>query len=47
MITSILLVAAFVLAFLAALGVGSPRFHLGWGAMACFFLTLLMGHFHL
>lgn len=44
MLGTILLVFAFVLAVLAALGVGAPRFHLGWAAMACYFLTLLLGH---
>lgn len=44
MINTILLVFAFVLACLAAAGVGHPRLHLGWAAMACWFLTLLLGH---
>lgn len=47
MLGTILLVFAFVLAVLAALGVGAPRFHLGWAAMACWFLSLLIGHFGL
>lgn len=45
MIGTILLVFAFVLACLAAAGVGAPRVHLGWAALACFFLNLLLaGH---
>ena len=44
MIGTILIVFAFVLAVCAAAGVGMPRLHLGWAAMACWFLSLLLGH---
>lgn len=43
MIGTILIVAAFVLALLACLGVNAPRVNLGWAAMACYFLSLLLG----
>lgn len=38
----ILIVLAAVLAALAALGVGHPRFHLGWASLFCFELTWLV-----
>lgn len=39
----ILLVFAFVLAVLAARGFGAPVWSLGWLALACFFLSLILG----
>lgn len=39
----ILIVLAVVLAFLAAFGIGGPRFSLGWASLACFELTALVG----
>ena len=42
MLGTILLVFAFVLACLAAAGVGAPRWHLGWASLACYFLMLLL-----
>ncbi len=39
---SILIVAAFVLFVLAAIGVpDAPRFRLGWAGLACYIATLL------
>lgn len=38
----ILLLLAFVLALLAGLGVPSSRLHLGWMALAVYFLSLLI-----
>lgn len=38
----LLTVLAVVLAFLAALGIGHPRFSLGWASLACFELTFLV-----
>jgi hypothetical protein len=51
MIATILLVFSFVLATLAVfVGPYAPaptfRWHLGWAAMACYFLSLLLGNFH-
>lgn len=43
MISTILLVFAFVLAVCAALNVNPPRVSLGWAALACYFLSLLLG----
>ena len=43
MITTILLVAAFVLLVLAALNVAAPRISLGWAGLACYLLALLLG----
>lgn len=43
MISTILLVFAFVLAVLAALNVGQPRWSLGWASLACYYLSLLLG----
>jgi len=43
MISLILLVFSFVLAALAAKNVGAPNWSLGWAAMACYFLSLLLG----
>lgn len=45
MLTTILLVFAFVLAVCAAAGVPSGRVALGWAALACYFASLLFGHF--
>lgn len=45
MFGTILLVFAFVLACLAAFNVGQPRWSLGWGSLACYFLSLLLGNF--
>ncbi len=45
MIGTILLVFAFVLSLLAAYGIGAPRWSLGWAALACYFLSLLLGGF--
>jgi hypothetical protein len=41
MISTILLVFAFVLFILATFEVGSPRFKLGWAACACFVARML------
>lgn len=38
----VLIVAAFVCALLAALGVTVSRLHLGWAAVALYLLTLLV-----
>lgn len=50
MISTILLVFAFVLALLAAFNIGQPRWSLGWMSLACYFLSLLLGswgvHYH-
>ena len=43
MISLILLVFAVVLAALAAKNVGAPNWSLGWAALACYFLSLLLG----
>lgn len=43
MISTILLVFAFVLAACAAGNVGLPRLNLGWAALACYFLSILFG----
>jgi hypothetical protein len=40
MILIVLYIAAFILALLAALGVGHPRFNLGWGSLACIALAM-------
>jgi hypothetical protein len=50
MISTILLVFAFVLAVLAVfIGPYQPapsfRWHLGWASIACYFLSLLLGSF--
>ncbi len=42
MITTILIVFAFVLFFLAAIGVGAPRFNLVAGGLACYMLSILL-----
>jgi len=47
MIGTILLVFAFVLACVAAAGVSAPRVHLGWAALACYFLSLLLSASHM
>lgn len=45
LLTTILLVAAFVLLFLAGIGVpDSPRFRLGWMGLACVVLVYLVTH---
>ena len=43
MLTTILLVFAFVLACLAAYGVPAGRWQLGWAALAFYFASLLFG----
>ena len=43
MVSTILLVFAFVLAVLAALNVGQPRWSLGWASLACYYLSILLG----
>ena len=43
MIAIIFLVAAFILSLLAAKNVGAPNWSLGWAALACYFLSLLLG----
>lgn len=44
----ILQVAAFVLLVLATIGVpSSPRFALGWGGLACWLLSELIGRIQL
>lgn len=43
MIFTVLYIAAFILALLACLGVGHPRFNLGWGAIACLALAMALG----
>lgn len=45
MISTILLVFAFVLAVLATFNVGAPRWSLGWASLACYFASLLFGNF--
>ena len=48
MLTTILLVAAFVLFVLSAIGVPSPpRFNLMAGGLACWVLSILLGAAHL
>lgn len=44
MISTILLVFAFVLACLAVYNVGAPRWSLGWASLACYFLSLLLSN---
>ncbi len=47
MIATILVVFAFVLEVLAMLGVPNPpRFNLMAAGLACYFLSLLLGNFH-
>jgi hypothetical protein len=46
MLGTILLVFSFVLACLAALNVGQPRWSLGWASLACYYLSLILGGFH-
>jgi hypothetical protein len=43
MIATIFLVFAFVLACLASYNIGAPRWSLGWAALACYFMSLLLG----
>jgi phage-related holin len=40
MILIVLYIAAFILTLLAALGVGHPRFQLGWAGVACIALAM-------
>lgn len=40
--TLILLAFAIVCALLASVGVGAPRFHLGWMALALYLITLIL-----
>jgi hypothetical protein len=42
MLEFILLLAAFVLLALAALGIGHPRLAVGWAGLACFVLVPLI-----
>jgi hypothetical protein len=44
MFSIILVVFAFVLACLAARNIGAPNWSLGWAALACYFLSLLLGN---
>ena len=44
MLSLILLVFAVVLACLAARNYGAPNWSLGWAALACYFLSLLLGN---
>ena len=44
MLSLILLVFAFVLACLASKNFGAPNWALGWVALACFFLSLILGN---
>jgi hypothetical protein len=39
----IILVFGFVFACLATYGIGAPRWHLGWAALACLLLALIFG----
>lgn len=39
----VLLVFAFVLFVLAAIGVGAPRVSLGWAGLACWVASILFG----
>jgi len=45
MISTILLVFAFVLFILGALGVAAPRFNLTDAGLACWVLSILLGKF--
>ena len=38
----IILVFGFVFAVLAAYGIGAPRWNLGWAALACLILALVL-----
>ena len=42
MIFIVLYIAAFILLFLASVGVAHPRFNLGWGGMACIALAMAL-----
>lgn len=42
MITTILMVFAFVLLAIAAANVNPPRVSLGWAGLACYILSLLL-----
>jgi hypothetical protein len=44
-VSLILLVFAFCLSCLAARNIGAPNWSLGWAALACYFLSLLLGSF--
>ena len=39
----IVLVFGFVFAVLATFGIAAPRWHLGWAALACLLLALILG----
>lgn len=43
MLGTILLVFAFVLAVLATLNVGQPRWSLGWASLTCYYASLIFG----
>ncbi len=43
MVSAFLILVAFILALLAAFQVPSPRWNLGWAAVAFYFLALLVG----
>jgi hypothetical protein len=47
MISLVLLCFAFVLSCLAAKNYGAPNWSLGWAALACFFLSLIIGNANL
>lgn len=44
MLIALLLCAAVILAVLAALNVGSPKLSLGWAALACYLIVVLIEH---
>lgn len=46
MISTILLVFAFVFAVIATLGIALPRVHFGWLAIAFWILSILLGGVH-
>jgi hypothetical protein len=46
MISTILLVFAFVLLCLAAKNIGAPNWALGWAGLACWVLSILLGGFN-
>jgi hypothetical protein len=42
MLATVLIIAALICALLAALDVRAPRVHLGWIALALYFLSLIV-----
>jgi hypothetical protein len=42
-VSLIVLVFGFVFAVLAAYGIGAPRWQLGWAALACLLLAMILG----